>query len=110
MLNRLRRDSVVARVDEESNEEREIATLQSIHTSRPLHNALQNMCRDPAGIDGMLRDREYNNDGDGKNTVATVRDTMRDERKESEKRPRERETVCPSKPFTSSCWPSPPTW
>ena len=29
----------------------------------------------------MLRDREYNNGGeDGKNTVATVRDTMRDER------------------------------
>ena len=61
----------------------ERAKLQSIHTSRPLHNALQNMCRDPAGIDGMLRDREYNNDGDGKNTVATVRDTMRDERRKA---------------------------
>ena len=39
---------------------------------------LQNMGRDTLVTNGMLRDREYNNGGeDGKNTVATVRDTMR---------------------------------
>ena len=53
------------------------------------------MSRGPARTDGRHRDREYNNGGGGgggggggKNTVATVRDTMRDERVESEKRPR----------------------
>ena len=57
----------------------------------------------------MLRDREYNNGGeDGKNTVATVRDTMRDEMKESVMGARERKTA--TKPFTSSWPPSPPTW
>ena len=43
------------------------------------------MSRGPARTDGRHRDREYNNGGGGgggggKNTVATVRDTMRDER------------------------------
>ena len=42
---------------------------------------LQDMSHGRARASGMLRDREYNNGGeDGKNTVATVRDTMRDER------------------------------
>ena len=85
-----------------------VSTLQSIHTSRPLHNALQNIGRGRAKAIGMLRDREYNNDGDGKNTVATVRDTMRDEMKESVMGARERKTA--TKPFTSSWPPSPPTW
>ena len=96
---------------------KERATLQSIRTSsHHLHDdatTLQNMSRGQVRTDGMLRDREYNNGGeDGKNTVATVRDTMRDEREESEKRPGtgtgKREIA--STPFTSSCWPSPPTW
>ena len=92
---------------------KERATLQSIRTSsHHLHDdatTLQNMSRGQVWTDGMLRDREYNNGGeDGKNTVATVRDTMRDEMKESVMGARERKTA--TKPFTSSWPPSPPTW
>ena len=69
---------------------------------------LQNMGRGTLVTNGMLRDREYNNEDDGKNTVATVRDTMRDMREENETRQRKRETT--SMPFTSSWLPFPPTW
>lgn len=83
------------------------ATINSYFSSSTQDaTTLQNMGRSPTGQNGMLRDRDTTMGGDGKKQLR-LRDTMRDEGKESEKGPRKRETA--SKPFTSSWPPSPRT-